>query len=290
MHPIMPIKKSITITDVVLGLDVVRPKDFNYSGEAHDFWEAVYVCDGKITVTGDDKIYHLSEGHVVFHKPMEFHRLWAEGNIAPHLMIISFRATGPDVNLLENGLFRLSPSEQKLYSEVTAGINQAVELLDSPNQEEQQKILSLTGTKLELLLQGLLGHKDTQSAQLTADEQRYVNIVKVMKANCDKLLNVAEIAKLCGMSTSNMKRIFSLYSNTSIAKFFLTLKMRRAMELLEAGTSTKQVALELGYTTSGYFCTVFKREIGIPPSQYKNTESLGNETMARVIDFSKPAP
>lgn len=277
MHPIIPVKKKITVTGVVLGLNVIRPKGFNYAGEAHDFWEAVYVCDGKIGVAGDEHIYHLDEGMVVFHKPMEFHRLWTEGGMAAHLMIISFRVEGPGVSQLQERCFRLSETEREQYAEITVGINRGEKLLyanTAAELEEQCRILSLTATKLELLLQELVGHEEGRNVQLTADEERYLRIVKTMKENCDKALSVEALAQICDMSVSNMKRVFSLFSDIGVAKYFLTLKMCLAMELLDEGKFASHVALELGYSEPSYFYTVFKRETGMTPKQYQKADDV----------------
>ena len=45
--------------------------NFFYEGEYHDFWEAVYIISSKAGVSADDKIYSLSKGDIIFHKPME---------------------------------------------------------------------------------------------------------------------------------------------------------------------------------------------------------------------------
>lgn len=44
-------------------------KDYKFIGEAHDFWELVYVDKGDITaIAGDDEIA-LRQGDIIFHKP-----------------------------------------------------------------------------------------------------------------------------------------------------------------------------------------------------------------------------
>lgn len=88
-----------------------------------------------------------------------------------------------------------------------------------------------------------------------------------MKDNCDKSLTVNDIAKLLNMSASNIKRVFSIYSDIGIAKFFLNLRIRKAKELLQNGISPNNVANELGFSPN-YFYTVFKREVGITPNKY----------------------
>ena len=79
-----------------------------------------------------------------------------------------------------------------------------------------------------------------------------------------------QLAELCGCSVSNMKRIFSRYSDRGVAKYFLTVKIQRAMQLLDAGMSTAEVARRLGFAETGYFHTVFRRETGMTPGTYRH--------------------
>jgi quercetin dioxygenase-like cupin family protein len=49
--------------------------DYIYEGEAHDFWEFVYVDKGELENMADDKGFKLKQGEMIFHKPNEFHNL-----------------------------------------------------------------------------------------------------------------------------------------------------------------------------------------------------------------------
>ena len=50
------------------------PGGYEFSGEAHDFWECVYVKEGTATICASDKVYRLEKGDIIFHKPLEFHK------------------------------------------------------------------------------------------------------------------------------------------------------------------------------------------------------------------------
>ena len=65
-------------------------KDFKFSGEAHDFWEFVYVDKGAIIATAKDKDIPLRQGEILFHKPNEFHKLRADGKLAPNIFVMTF--------------------------------------------------------------------------------------------------------------------------------------------------------------------------------------------------------
>lgn len=91
-----------------------------------------------------------------------------------------------------------------------------------------------------------------------------------MKDNCDKSLTVNDIANLLNMSASNIKRVFTIYSDIGIAKYFLNLRIRKAKELLQNGIAPCDVANMLGFKPN-YFYTVFKREVGITPNKYEKS-------------------
>ena len=67
---------------------------YAFAGEAHDFWELLYVDKGSLRVTAGAQVLHLSRGQLVFHAPGEFHALSATG-VAPDLVVVSFSCPSP---------------------------------------------------------------------------------------------------------------------------------------------------------------------------------------------------
>lgn len=65
-------------------------KDFVFRGERHNFWELLYVDKGDVEVMADSIGYKLTQGDLIFHKPNEFHSVWANRKIAPNIIVISF--------------------------------------------------------------------------------------------------------------------------------------------------------------------------------------------------------
>ena len=80
---------------------------------------------------------------------------------------------------------------------------------------------------------------------------------------------VDELADLCGMSTSNLKKVYSMYSVFSIHKYFVKLKIARAIEMLEEGYNVTEISDKLGFNNQNYFSIVFKRETSMSPLNYR---------------------
>ena len=264
MDPFIQVERTLHVDALYHALDVIRPKDFYFPGESHDFWELVYVRSGRVTATADERVYHLSEGMLLFHKPMEFHRIWSEGDTCPHLMILSFRAGGSDMARLEKGCFVLDPAQRNRFEGITAMFRQARET-PSP------RTVTLTAVLLEGFLLRLTKAEELGHQEASGKDAQYTKIVNVMKENCHKSMSLEELASQCGLSVSNMKRIFARFSDMGVAKYFLSLKMRRAMELLDEDVPASQVAEILDFSEISYFYTVFKRETGLTPTQYRRS-------------------
>ena len=69
-----PLLRLIKINSVITAFNAERQKGFYFSGEMHNFWELVYVVSGRVMATSEEKVFSLSEGQLIFHKPMEFHQ------------------------------------------------------------------------------------------------------------------------------------------------------------------------------------------------------------------------
>ena len=268
-HEYKPVNRCICIKSIITGIDADRDKNFVFNGESHDFWEVVFVSSGEITATADERIYNLKQGMLLFHKPMEFHRLMADGKNPSHLKIISFTAEGELMRHFENRCFNLNISEQDTFSEIADYFRKAYKAFKESS-ENYGYLANIAATLLESFLLRLKERNDYTPKHSSYNEDIYYKIVKTMKDNCDKALTVNDIANLLNMSASNIKRVFTIYSDIGIAKYFLNLRIRKAKELLQNGIAPCDVANTLGFKPN-YFYTVFKREVGITPNKYEKS-------------------
>ncbi len=276
MYTFKPIIRDINVESFFLVIDTVRPKGYSFSGEMHDFWELVYVKEGHAIATGDERIYELYPSQLLFHKPLEFHQIKTDDNISAHVIIISFKAFGGLMKKLENKCLTLTPEEAALYEKVSAQMKVSIDLFLSGNRntEKYKSASTKAAVALEDMLMRFIEKDDASTTNNSPTQQLYSRIISVMSQHCEENLSVDDIAKKCTISTSNMKRIFKMYSDKGVAKSFLSLKIRRACELISAGFTTAEIADRLGFSSTAYFHTVFKREMGISPASYRKSKKL----------------
>ena len=91
-----------------------------------------------------------------------------------------------------------------------------------------------------------------------------------MKDHCEEDLKLEDIAALCNLSASSLKKIFHRFSDMGVMKYFTYIKIRRAIALLEEGRSIADISERLSFSSQNYFTVVFKRETGVSPGVYRN--------------------
>lgn len=242
--------------------------DYFFAGERHDFWELVFVAQGEVGVTAGEEAGVLRQGQAILHSPMEFHRIWYAGSRSGQIIVFSFGADGmPPVT---SGFFPIGDPgmpavllEELKRTFVLEGINITGVKASSV---EAQLLLK----RLELfILETVSPTGQQRNPGRSRSAENYAQLVRFLEENIHRNLSVDEIARGCSMSPINAKQTFSRYAGLGIRTYFNRLKVEAAIAMLRSGTSVQETAAALGFSSQNYFCTVFKRITGAPPSTYK---------------------
>ncbi len=247
-------------------------ENFYYDGEMHDFWEMIYAKSGSITVSEDEKIYELYEGQAIFHKPMEFHRLRSKKGQKAELVIISFSAEGDLIEPLGNGLFEFNLYLREMLFDTLRQITSAFDCSGIPLKESGKNPIEekLSFSKLEALLLSVLSEVSPSRKQsYSIGAHNYKKIIDVMNSHIDENLSVNDIAKLCCLSPGNLKKTFKTYAGLGVMQHFNRLRIIRSTEYLRQGMTVTDISRKMGYSSTGYFSTVFKKETGVSPLRYR---------------------
>lgn len=253
------------------------PGNYNFTGEFHPFWEIVYVLDGTVNVSGDERVYTLHKGDMIFHKPMEFHRIWSHRGNEIHVLIMSFRAEGQLMAQLENLVLSLDSERisqiDALISYMrenfcNAGNNFGREMKNNWNDKRGQ--IQVTLNLLENFLISL--PKESMPAKKREKEsiaETYKQIIQILNENVDGWITIDEIATECSFSPAQIKRVFAKYSDIGIHKYFLKLKIAAAIKMLGDGKDISEISRTLSFSSQNYFSGAFKRETGFSPTVYR---------------------
>lgn len=245
---------------------------FEFGGEAHMFWECVYVQEGEICVSADERVYDLAAGEIIIHKPLEFHKFRVKSETGARLLIFSFSLEGPLSDSLRSKIIRLSREEQQIMDMLLSYVRThknpkgkgIVDFMDwdARHPEYMQTVRSY----VYLLLLSLASNSAVVSTRKDFASTVYEKAIRYMTEHVNRNVSISEIAAFCNVGTTFLKQTFGKYSGMSVHKFYLNLKMRYAVELLKNGNTVTETAMLLGFCSQPYFSAAFRRELGYSPS------------------------
>jgi AraC-like DNA-binding protein/mannose-6-phosphate isomerase-like protein (cupin superfamily) len=245
--------------------------------EMHSHGERLEICyleSGRQTYIVEGESFELSGGDLFVTFPKERHGTGEgpEGKGVLYWAIV--RVPGPKERFLslppkEGGLIidRLLQLPQRTIrggKMVERTLHRIFSVYDQA--ESQLRIVSLRNLLIRMLLDVLNTFEQAEPmvSPLIRDVQQFA------LENLDQPLVVADLASRAGLSASRLKARFKAETGIPPADYMTRMKVEAAKDrLLQENQSVTEIAMELGFATSQYFATVFKRYTGKTPSKFR---------------------
>ena len=95
-------------------------------------------------------------------------------------------------------------------------------------------------------------------------------IKKYIKENYKRDISAGDVAGILGYSDVYFSKIFKQLFDDTFINYLTKVRIDKAKVLLkDVGFNIKEVGASVGYTDSNYFTKVFKRAVGMSPSEYR---------------------
>lgn len=98
--------------------------------------------------------------------------------------------------------------------------------------------------------------------------QRVKEVVTFLRQNLSSDLSLDAISANIGISKFHLSREFKSATGMTVVEFLNLSRCTEAKRLIESGASVSEAAGTCGFANMSYFCRIFKRHFGIPPSAY----------------------
>jgi AraC family transcriptional regulator, glycine betaine-responsive activator len=94
-----------------------------------------------------------------------------------------------------------------------------------------------------------------------------IEVVRLMEANIEEPLSLEELARLVQLSQRHLQRMFKVYLNVSPTHYYLSLRLRRARDLLcTTDASIARVSTVCGFHSPCHFSKAYRAQFGHAPS------------------------
>lgn len=283
------LRRDLAVPAVVTVHYFEYAKNYVFEGERHDFWELLYVDKGEVEVMAGDTGYCLKQGEMIFHKPGEFHNVFANGMVAPNLVVVAFVCTSPAMAYFEEKVVKAEEVERELLARIVHEARDAfANPLDNPGSLRMERATSsafgseqMIGLLLEQMLIRMVRRgaerdravKTSSSVKRRSDHDLVQRIIGYMQENACGTLTFSQVCRFSAQSATNLKTIFKSVTGMGVMEYYRSLKIDAAKTLLrEGGGNITQIADKLGYTSVNYFSRYFKQATGMTPSEY--TQSI----------------
>ncbi len=275
-------------------------KDFHFAGESHNFWELLYVDMGVVEVVAGQTHHTLFKGDIIFHEPGEFHSLWANGETAPNLVVLTFECRNPAVSWFAGKILRIKESERNLLGRIVYEAQQAFSShLEDPyikgleRREEQafgcenlikiyieEFLIRLIRRDSDVALPSAMSNPIEQKTR----ERTFNKVLNYLVDNMTSRFSVADLCRDTGYSRSYIHNVFKRRTGRSVMEYYKRLKLEKAKQMIREGANNfTQISYELNFTSIHYFSKIFKKYIGMTPTEYASSVKLKSEYYAEPV-------
>jgi AraC-like DNA-binding protein len=113
-------------------------------------------------------------------------------------------------------------------------------------------------------------HDASRRHAKSQSSRRIEEIIRLVRETPQSDFRLCDLAARAGLSLSHFKKRFKAETGLAPRQFILKEKIELAKGFLDdQQTSITDIAIDLGFVSSQYFATVFKRLSGMTPSEYR---------------------
>lgn len=261
---------------------------FSSGVDSHPAWEIIYADKGRCMLIIDDgDPFTLEQGEMYFHKPYERHVLKVFPNEYPNILVCSFFCSSESMRFFEGRRLKTSSAIKKYISTM---IHEASLTFD-----DSDKFLKIHGAmfsknklwageqsillRLELMLIELIRENELAAPQKKLFISRELSndplcseIIEYLEDRIYDTINIKELCKSFSFSQSYLSRYFIKVSGYTIVQYFNMLKVEEAKLLIRrTHMSFFEISERLMLSNSHYFSTLFKKYVGMTPTEYKKS-------------------
>lgn len=93
--------------------------------------------------------------------------------------------------------------------------------------------------------------------------------VEYIERNSDREFSISDLAQICLLSESRLYALFKKTMRCSPITYRNSIRIQKAVNLLENDYTIEEIATKLGFSSAVYFRRVFKEIMGKLPSEYR---------------------
>jgi len=242
-----------------------KEQGFLFSGESHPMPELTYVDQGSLHSVADGQDVLLKQGDIVIYAPNQWHMQYADIDVAPRFVTITFDMGGGGLAPLFNRKFTAPRQAQTLLRQML-------------REQEQMDMFSndMIISQLNMLLLTLLRESEAPSAArlqtsnaIHSENEIIRRAQQYISSHIREKLSVPLVARQVDVSPSYLTALFHKNLQISPGEYIRRIKLQESKQMIrENDLNFTEIAAALQYSTVHHFSRQFKEKFGITPTEY----------------------
>jgi AraC-like DNA-binding protein len=249
----------------------------------HDWYELVYVYNGKGTFFIDQTIYSAQTGDIFLIPGNTIHRSFPDSEHPKTSTALFFNPALVHTPPLGDSFTYLRCFEQadryKSYklsatADEQAELEALIEAIRAEEQGQQRGYRQAVLTHLQRILL-LLGRRAAapEPTQAAWAPGWMTGALTYIDEHPAEQLGLSQLAERANVTAAHFSRVFKKLTGMNVTEYVTTKRILRARKLLIATeANVADIAESCGFESVPHFHRMFKKLTGMTPSQYKKTE------------------
>ena len=259
------IRRHIMVDSIYTFFYQEKEKGFIFPGEVHKPLELTYVDKGSIHSVADGTDILLEQGDLVIYAPDQWHMQYADVDVSPSFITITFDLAGDYPQVLTNRKFTVPQSAVSV-------LQRMMREHDRMDEYSEDALICC----LQMLLLSLLreenapaGTKLRTTNAVNSENEIIRRAQQYIGEHVREKLTVPLVARHVDVSPSYLTALFQKNLQISPGEYIRRIKLQESKQMIrEDNMNFTEIAAALQYSTVHHFSRQFKDKFGITPTEY----------------------
>ena len=216
--------------------------------------------DGDAIILNPGELFHCT---VDDHKYHERIVLYFKENVFRSLPFDTANLFSPFYNR-KKGVGNLVPAQIMEGTKLSDSMSQLLTQIRQQDANSQMLCFCRVLESLVLLNQVVLPAKEKPGTKSPID-----NVLTYINTHYTQAISISKIAESFGMNSSYLSHLFKDRVGMSLWNYVILRRLHRFNVLLQNGSSIEQACYEVGFQNYANFFRLYKKHMGLTPTQYK---------------------
>ena len=259
------IRRHIVIDSIYTFFYQEKEKGFIFPGESHKPLELTYVDKGSIHSVADGVDHLLEQGDLVIYAPDQWHMQYADVDVSPSFITITFDLAGQFPTELTNRKFTIPQSAVSV-------LQRMMREHDRMDAYSEDSLICCLQMLLITLLREQIAPESTRLRTTNAVNSENEIIRRAQQfvgQHVREKLTVPLVARHVDVSPSYLTALFRKNLQISPGEYIRRIKLQESKQMIrEDNMNFTEIAATLQYSTVHHFSRQFKDKFGITPTEY----------------------